>query len=203
MQEAKGETLVYDLSLNKAFCLNKTSTLIWQLCDGNRNVEEIATEASRHFNELVGEDLVYLAIKQFSTDGLLENDHAVEIVAHLEGLSRREVVRKIGFASVIALPLISSIVAPAALMAQSCAPGVPGPPGQPGAPGLNGTPGAPCLVGPPGTPGDPGTAGGPGTPGFPGPPGPASAPGCPPGPAGPAGPPGAPGTDGIDGDPCV
>jgi len=117
------ETLVYDLKANKAFCLNYTSAMIWQLSDGTRRVEDIETEMSVRLKTLVGEDFVYFALNQLSNDGLLEG----QIENHFAGLSRREVIRKVGFASAIALPLISSIIAPTALMAQSvCVPGAGG-----------------------------------------------------------------------------
>ena len=35
VQESNGEVLIYDLDTNKAFCLNETSALVWQACDGN------------------------------------------------------------------------------------------------------------------------------------------------------------------------
>jgi hypothetical protein len=42
VQELKGELLIYDLSTNKAFCLNETSALVWQLCDGKSSISEIS-----------------------------------------------------------------------------------------------------------------------------------------------------------------
>ena len=42
-----------------------------------------------------------------------------ELVSHFEGLSRRSVIRKIGFTSVVALPIVSYLTAPEPTMAQS------------------------------------------------------------------------------------
>ncbi len=41
VQELDGEVLIYDLNTNKAFCLNEASALVWQACDGNKDVSEI------------------------------------------------------------------------------------------------------------------------------------------------------------------
>lgn len=119
VQEMKDETLVYDLNINKAFCLNKTSKLVWHLCNGKRTFAEIADEMSRQMKQLVSEDVVYLAIEQLNKDGLLENDTSDEFDRHFGGMSRREVIKKVGFASLIALPIITGIIAPTAAHAQS------------------------------------------------------------------------------------
>ena len=119
MQNLEIETLIYDLKADKAFCLNETSMMVWQLCDGTNSVAEISDKMSRRLKTLVGEDLVWLALDQLNKDGLLENGE--NFGNHFSGLSRRDVIRKVGFASVIALPIISSIVAPSAAMAQSAA----------------------------------------------------------------------------------
>ncbi len=115
VQELKNETLVYDLKINKAFCLNETSALVWSLCDGNRTASEISGEMSVSLEALVSEELVWIALDQLSKGGLLDG----EIEQRFMGLSRREVIRKVGFASVVALPMISSLIAPTAGMAQS------------------------------------------------------------------------------------
>ena len=117
VQELKGELLVYDLNINQGFCLNATSAAIWNLCNGNNSVSDIAEQLSRKLKQPVTDELVYLALDQFKTENLLSDNERVEI--KFGNLSRREVVRKIGLASVIALPVIASLVAPTAAMAQS------------------------------------------------------------------------------------
>jgi hypothetical protein len=121
VQELKDEVLVYDLTINKAYCLNPTSALVYQLCDGKHSVSDISKEISKKLKQSVTEDLVWLALDQFKEDNLLSNSKEIEI--KFGGLSRREVVRKIGFASMVALPVISSLVAPTAAMAQSAGSG--------------------------------------------------------------------------------
>lgn len=116
IQELTDEVLVYDLKADKAFCLNETSKFIWEMCNGKNSITEITNKLSRHYKKNISEDLVYLAISQFEKDGLLANESG-EFSDYFAGMSRREVIRKVGFASVIALPIISSIVAPKAVNA--------------------------------------------------------------------------------------
>ncbi len=117
VQELDGEVLIYDLNANKAFCLNKSSALIWQACDGKKDVSEIRDLLGKLLNSSVNDDFVWLALDQLKKENLIENKD--EIVVDYNGMSRREVIRKVGLASVVALPLISSLVAPTDVNAQT------------------------------------------------------------------------------------
>lgn len=117
IQELKKEVLIYDLKINKAYCLNETSALVWNACDGSRSVAEISTIIGKQTNKAFGEDLVWLAVDQFKQDNLLDNSD--QIISDFNGLSRREAIKKAGLASMIALPVIASLLAPSAVMAQS------------------------------------------------------------------------------------
>lgn len=118
IQEHDGEVLVYDIDTNKAHCLNSTAATVWRSCDGVNSIEDIV----REFESLAGgqgaADLVWLAIDQLAETGLLANS----ISPRFAGQSRRQVIKKIGLASVIALPVIASLVAPSSVLANvSCA----------------------------------------------------------------------------------
>lgn len=117
VQEFVDELLIYDLKTNKGYCLNKTSALVYQLCDGTRSVADLAGLISSGLSILVGEDVIRLALEGLQKEGLLEQSKDMEI--DLKGLSRRQVVKKIGFRSLVALPVIASIVAPEARAASS------------------------------------------------------------------------------------
>lgn len=118
-QETEKEILIYDLKEDKAYCLNETSAMIYQLCDGKNSVAEIANLMSVKLNKLVSEDLIWLALDNFKKDNLLEHEENFEI--DFNGLNRRQVIKKVGFASMIALPVVASVIAPTAAMAASAA----------------------------------------------------------------------------------
>ena len=120
MQEIIGEIMIYDLKINKAYLLNSTSSMIWQLCDGTKSVTEIAGLVSKELDSSVPEDLVWLALDQFKKDNLLDDKDLKKI--NFLAMSRREIVRKIGLSSMVALPLISSIVVPNSVEGASCIP---------------------------------------------------------------------------------
>ncbi len=117
VQEVKDEILIYDLSESKAFCLNNTSALVWQACDGNKTAGEISESISRKLKSDVSEDIVWLALEQLKKENLLENKS--EITGKFTGVSRRDAIRKIGLGSAIALPIVASLVVPTSTMAQA------------------------------------------------------------------------------------
>lgn len=121
VQELNGEVLIYDLKRNRAFCLNETSALVWQMCDGEKSVDEISRGLSKKLNNPANEDLVWLAIDQLKKEKLLANGE--ELNSKLEGVNRRDVIKKIGLGTMVALPIIAGLAAPRAAQAQSCTPG--------------------------------------------------------------------------------
>ncbi len=79
VQEFAKEILIYDLKTNKAFCLNETSAMIYQLCDGKRSVAEISQILTKKLNQPMTEDLIWLALDNFKKDNLLEENEKFEI----------------------------------------------------------------------------------------------------------------------------
>lgn len=117
VQEVNNEVLIYDFDSNKAYCLNETSAIIWQMCDGKNSLSDIARELGKKLDAPADEGLVWLALEQLRKENLIKNE-VPEPEAFI-GLSRREAIKKVGLASMIALPVISSIIAPTATHAQS------------------------------------------------------------------------------------
>lgn len=115
LQEMPDELLVYDLETNKAHCLNETSAFVWRACDGNNSVEAITELFGGASGAAVPEELIWLAIDQLSAKNLLEK----QITLKANGQTRREVIKKIGLATVIALPLVSSLAAPSSARANA------------------------------------------------------------------------------------
>lgn len=116
IQEMPDEVLVFDTDTNKAHCLNQTAAFVWKSCDGSRSVAQITELFGVESGKPVSEDLIWLAIDQLSENNLLEH----QIRADFKNQTRREVIKKIGLAAVIALPLVSSLVAPTAALAVAC-----------------------------------------------------------------------------------
>lgn len=118
VQEMPDEVLVYDLDTNKAHCLNQSAAFIWSSCDGKNSVMDIVQQFESNGRGKVTEDFVWLAIDQLNENGLLEN----KVAPRFAGTSRRQVLKTIGLASVVALPVIASLVAPQrALGVATCA----------------------------------------------------------------------------------
>lgn len=118
IQDMPEEILVYDLGTNKAHCLNQTAAFVWKACDGKNTVTDIASLFSNKTDGIINEDLVWLAIDQLNEKNLLKT----EMVSKFQGETRRSVIKKIGLAAVIALPVVASLAAPTSVLAVvSCA----------------------------------------------------------------------------------
>lgn len=113
VQNYENEVLVYDLTAHKAFCLNKTSATVYRACDGTTTVDQLKGKTN------YSDDLIFLALSQLK-EGKLVDD--VVLPPTFNRLSRREAIREVGLASMVALPLITSLVAPQAIHAASCLP---------------------------------------------------------------------------------
>jgi hypothetical protein len=110
-QQSGDELLVYDLETNLAFLLNDTCLLVWQKCDGTNGIGEIAADLS--------EEVTWLALDTLQRYGLLESNGFKN--RPVRGMSRREAVRAVGISSMIALPMVTALLAPPATQAQSVA----------------------------------------------------------------------------------
>jgi len=117
VQKVGDELLIYNMQTNQAMCLNQTAALVWENCDGKSSVSEIAQKLAKELGTSVNDELVLFAVSELNEKGLIEKGEGIS--DRFKGLSRREIVKKVGFASLVALPIVSSIVAPKAAAAQT------------------------------------------------------------------------------------
>jgi hypothetical protein len=118
-KEVAGELIVYDRESDRVHCLNSTAAFVWTHCDGQTSVLTIARLLEDEIKMPVDPDLVLYALEQLNKSKLLDDSYSV--IAPKQTLSRRAVMR-LGMATALTVPLISSIVAPTAAEAASCLP---------------------------------------------------------------------------------
>ena len=118
VQELSDEVLVYDQQRHKAHCLNQTAAVVWRQCDGRRGAPEVARRASAELGARVGEEVVWLAVEELGRRGLLKERQRLGA----GGASRREVMKRLGVGAAVAIPLVTTIVAPEAAEAANCIP---------------------------------------------------------------------------------
>jgi hypothetical protein len=117
VQDLPDEILVFDISANKSYCLNDTAKVVFNACDGVKTFDDIN----------LSEEIIYLSLDELKKNNLIQDNHR----SPFAGMNRREVIRKVGLASMIALPVISSLSLPSAAAASSLCIGN----GQSGGPG--------------------------------------------------------------------
>ena len=118
VKEVAGELLVYDEKSAKAFCLNESAAAIWGLCDGNTTIAEMTKKLASSSDGMIDGAFVTFALAGFDKSGLLE--HASMTARPVAGVTRAELFARagrVGLATAVAVPLITSIVAPTAAKA--------------------------------------------------------------------------------------
>jgi hypothetical protein len=118
VKDLPDEVLVYDKVSDKAHCLNQTAALVWRACNGQRMPAEIARKLTSELDANVSEDTVLLALEQLEKINLLERYETAP--ASFAGLSRRQMVRTLGLAAAVALPVVTTIIAPTPVQAGTC-----------------------------------------------------------------------------------
>ena len=127
VQALRDEVLIYDLNSNRAFCLNETAAKVFNHCEGQTTFAELKAK------EQLTDEIIFLALDTLKKENLL--DQAISYQSPFSGMSRREIIRQVGLATALALPVISALAAPTAAHAASpaAAPCVNGGTLQPGA----------------------------------------------------------------------
>lgn len=120
VQKLTEEVLVYDTEKQQAHCLNASAALIWEHSDGTRTVRELADLLRGDQSVKEREELVWIALAELEKSNLLQE--AVVRPAAISGLNRRQMLKVAGIAAMIAVPVVSTIVAPKAAQASTCLP---------------------------------------------------------------------------------
>ena len=108
VEELGTELMIYDQRRNQAFCLNQKAAFVWQHCDGKTTIAEIAAEMAKSLSEPIDVAVVQFALQGLSQDGLLETSTFTPFVA--EGITRRDMMQKIGVRAAVALPLVTALM---------------------------------------------------------------------------------------------
>jgi hypothetical protein len=123
VQRLEGEVLVYDTERHTAHCLNPNAALIWEHCDGKRTVSQLseilhAANGNPTTTSKEKDELVWVALDQLDKSHLLAGPVIRPEIT--SGMSRRQLMKAAGIAALIAVPVVSTIVAPKAAEASTC-----------------------------------------------------------------------------------
>jgi Coenzyme PQQ synthesis protein D (PqqD) len=116
IQKLDDEVLVYDLERHRAHCLNLAAAAIWDQCDGQTSVPEMVQRLQAALDPGVDEAFVMHGLGQLAKRRLLQQP-----ITRGVGVSRRQMLRRVGAAAAIGLPVVASILAPTAAEAVTCA----------------------------------------------------------------------------------
>src|SRR5581483_5880426 len=105
IREVSDEVLIYDLRRHRAYCLNQTAALIWQCCDGKTPVVRIKARLERELKKPADEELIRVALERL--------DRSDDFMR----FTRRDLMKKVGKAAAVAVPVVTSIIVPTAAQA--------------------------------------------------------------------------------------
>ena len=121
VRKIKDEVLIYDTDQDQAHCLSPAAAFVWEHCDGKLSVGEMAEIIQQNnpgLNVREAEGIVWLALDQLEKSKLLElPDPSSELSV---GVTRRQIIKSSGIAALVALPIVSTIIAPTAAQASTC-----------------------------------------------------------------------------------
>jgi hypothetical protein len=118
IKELPDEVLVYDLERDRAHCLNHTAAYVWQNSNGKNSAAEIAGALGAKLDCTVDENVVWLALDQLGRKHLMAVQPPPPLA--MTGMNRRAMVRALGLAALVAVPVVTSIVAPTPAQAGTC-----------------------------------------------------------------------------------
>jgi hypothetical protein len=123
VQRLEGEVLVYDTERHTAHCLNHSAALIWEHCDGKRTASQLSEilQSANGNPTITGkerDELVWIALDQLDKNNLLQGPVIRPEVKN--GMTRRQLMKAAGIAALIAVPVVSTMVAPKAAEASTC-----------------------------------------------------------------------------------
>ena len=108
------ELLVYDLERHKAYCLNRVARQVFRHCDGETTIPDMALRIGNTLGVPVDEQAVRLALVRLEKAHLLDSP-----VAQILHTSRREMLRTLGRAAAVVVPLVTAITVPTSAQAAS------------------------------------------------------------------------------------
>jgi hypothetical protein len=109
------ELLVYDLERHTAYCLNEVAMQVFRHCDGETTIPDMARRVGTALGVPVDDQAVLLALLRLQKAHLL--DGTVGLPRHS---SRRAMLRTLGRAAAVIVPLVTAISVPTAAAAGSC-----------------------------------------------------------------------------------
>ncbi len=125
VREMADEVLIYDTTCDRATALNPFAALVWAACDGVSDRAAIAARLRAEGGSANTVDDVDKALTLLDKARLLDRS-ATQPASEIAAASRRKFIGRVGqtgLAAALAVPVITSILAPTPAQAATCLPG--------------------------------------------------------------------------------
>lgn len=108
LERVGDQLVVYDQARRRLHVLSRSAALVWQHCDGRREVAELAEITARELGTPVEHEVVLLALQQLEEAGLLRTAH--RSTPQVDSATRRAVLSRAlgGLAAGVLMPIVTS-----------------------------------------------------------------------------------------------
>lgn len=102
------QLVVYDQTRRRLHVLSRSAALVWQHCNGEREVAQLAEIAVRELGTAVDDEVVLLALQQLDEAGLLRTPQ--RSAPHVDSMTRRAMMRRAleGLGAGVLMPIVTS-----------------------------------------------------------------------------------------------
>jgi len=117
LQDFGDELVIYDQERHRAHYLNRTAALVWLSCDGQKGITELTRLLENELDTAINDVVTWQALNQLQKAQLLREP--ITPSAPVDGISRRQVLRKLSRTAALAfvLPVVTTIIAPTPIRA--------------------------------------------------------------------------------------
>ena len=98
VEEVAGELLIYDVSNNRAHCLNESAAAIWRHCDGSRSIGKLAKHLFPNLEASGAQRLVGVGVERLRRRRLVESSVAAPPAVDL---SKRQLLKKVAILAAV------------------------------------------------------------------------------------------------------
>lgn len=119
VQEVGTELVIYDRKRHVAHSVSQPAAFVWQHCDGQTTIGDLATLLEEELHRPVDEEFIWLILDQLENNSLLRE--SMKQPGNGRRISRRQATQKLGEgALILVVPLVMSLIVPTPTMALSC-----------------------------------------------------------------------------------
>ncbi len=104
---ADGSTAIFDQRSKSVHSLNASAAAVWEACAKGATMSQLLAALTAHYGSPVSTETALHALAQLEAASLIESD--ARTAAPVSGLDRRSILKSIGTAGAVAIPVVLTL----------------------------------------------------------------------------------------------